>query len=141
MTTDLLLKALKAWIELPAVAALDGVTVYLRDTENETDPPKITLRETANEEHPILRGVMTIDLEVVLETVPGEADQEAETEAGHQAMSAALYDIIGDKSGITFCDNYPGLKVFDMRGSVPTTESEASNRVTRFEMRAVACKR
>lgn len=141
MTTDKLLAALKGWIELNAGDELDGVTVYLRDTEQEKEPPMITLRETANEEHPILRGVMTIDLEMVLETVPGAEDQEADTQASHEAKANELYEILGDTGAITYCDNYPGLKVFDIRGTAPITGSEDQNRLTRFEMRAVACKR
>lgn len=141
MTTDKLLAAIKGWIQLNAGDELDGVTVYLRDTEQEKEPPMITLRETANEEHPILRGVMTIDLEVILETVPGDSDQEADTLATHEAKASALYEILGDIGAITYCDNYPGLKVFDIRGTAPITGSEDQNRLTRFEMRAVACKR
>lgn len=141
MTTDKLLAAIKAWIELKAGASLDGVTVYLRDTEQEKEPPMITLKETGNEEHPVLRGVMTIDLEAILETVPGESDQEADTQATHESKASELYEILGDTGIITFCDAYPGLKVFDIRGFTPTNESEDQNRLTRFEMRAVACKR
>lgn len=141
MTTDKLLAAIKAWIELNAGDDLDGVTVYLRDTEQEKDPPMITLRENGNEEHPILRGVMSISFDAVLETVPGAADQEADTLATHESKASALYEILGDTAAITYCDNYPGLKVFDIRGTVPISESEDANRITRFEMRAVACKR
>lgn len=141
MTTDKLLAALKAWIELQAGTALDGVTVHIRDTEQETEPPFILIRETANEEHPVLRGVMAIGLEVLLVTVPGESDQEAETLSTHQEKAAALYEILGDSDAIIYCDTYPGLKVFDMRGIAPITESEDQNRLTRFEIRAVACKR
>jgi hypothetical protein len=141
MTTDKLLSAIKAWIELKAGASLVGVSVYLGDTEQEKEPPMITLKETGNEEHPVLRGVMTIDLEAILETVPGAADQEADTQAMHEAKANELYEILADIQIIQFCDAYPGLKVFDIRGFAPTNESDDQNRLTRFEMRAVACKR
>lgn len=140
MTTDKLLAALKAWIESRDDSDLDGVTIHLRDTEQEKEPPFILIRESATEEHPVLRGVLAIDVEAILVTVPGNDAQEAESLATHQLKADALYEILADKSAITYCDGYPGLKVFDIRGCAPTTESEDQTRQTRFELRAVASK-
>lgn len=141
MTTDKLLAALKAWITNQAGSDLDDVTIYLRDTEEEKDPPYIMLRDSSAEEHAVLRGVMTIDVEAELVTVPGSDAQEAESLATHQIKTSALYEILSDKAAIAYCDARPGLKVFDIRGCAPTTESEDQTRTTRFEFRAVACKR
>jgi hypothetical protein len=150
MTSDLALKALKSWIEYRAALdldELDGIPVYLRDNEAEKETPNITLRDTASEEHDVLRGVLTIQVEAVLETVPAETGQEGHTEEEHQAINSALFRAMSEEGNddtplaVAFCDGYTGLRVFDIRGTSPTTEVEDSNRVTRFEFQVVACLR
>ena len=144
MTTDLALNAIKAWItyRTTVYTSLASIPIHLRDSEDEKEPPLIIIKETGAEEHPILRGVLTIGIEVALVTVPGAADEDATTEEASQALNSDLFNILADTQlAIGWCDQYPGLRVFDIRGISPTNEIENSNRVTRFSLTMTCCPR
>lgn len=151
MTTDLALLALKAWIELRTTAAypvLSGIPILLRDTleeqpgdDDEEDADDfnatfIVLTESGEpEEHPVLRGVLTMPLECKLVTVA--AEDLGSTDAQHRALNAALYHILADKDGIAFCNNYPSFRCWDIRGTAPSTDTAEGQRVTTFAMSMV----
>lgn len=150
MTTDIALLALKSWIEHRAstYTILDGVPILLRDTATEQpgdddeedaatfDATYIVLAEASAEEHPVLRGVLTMALEVILHTAAA-TDSTGSTDSDHRALNAALYNIIADKSGIAFCDGYPGFRCWDIRGTAPTTDPADGQRVTTFAVSMV----
>jgi hypothetical protein len=145
MTTDKVLAGLKAWIESQASPDLEGVSIYLQDDAAERVPPFLTLSDTGSEEHPVLRGVLKITVEVKLFTVPVETvedeDDAATDSAGHRAMNAALADILGDTASIQFLCAQDGLTCFDVRGTAPTWEPEDDMRATTFKLEVVACPR
>lgn len=142
MTADTALNAVKAWIEHNATGDLADVPIVLRDTDTEKPGLQIVIAEDGDpEEHPVLRGVLTIQINVMLRSVPGEEDEESTTQADHQALNADLYDILADVAAITYCDAYEGLKCFDIRGAAGSTSDEDGLRVTTFPLTMVACKR
>ena len=150
MTTDLSLAALKSWITYRAAAypVLSGVPILLRDTQVERpgdddedevadfDATFISLNDVSTEEHAIQRGCLTMDIEVMLCTVPGDLGK---TDAEHAAFNAALYNVIADTAAIEYCSSGTGIRCFDIRGTAPTTEADGAMRATTFKVSMVAC--
>lgn len=144
MIADRALEALKAWIESKSgtYAAVADLTIVLRDTDADKSYPRLTLTDTAAEEHPVLRGVMApLTVEALLETVPHAdgATAGATTQATHQTYTEALYDILGDNAAVSYMDALSGITVWDVRGDEGTTSDEDGRRVTRFEVRITCC--
>lgn len=148
MTTDLALAALKSWIELRAAATytvLSGIPILLRDTtteqpgdddesdEEDFDATFIVLNEASSEEHPVLRGVLTMAIEVMLVTADA-SDDLGKTDTQHRALNAALYNILADTAGIAYCNSYPGFRCWDIRGTAPTSETGDGVRTTTFAL-------
>lgn len=150
MTTDLSLAALKSWITYRAAAysVLSGVPILLRDTQVERpgdddedevadfDATFISINDVGAEEHAIQRGCLTMDIEVMLCTVPGDLGK---TDAEHAALNTALYNVIADTAAIEYCSSGTGIQCFDIRGAAPTTEADGAMRATTFKLSMVAC--
>ncbi len=150
MTTDLSIAALKSWITYRATAypVLSGVPILLRDTQAERpgdddedevadfDATFISINDVGAEEHAIQRGCLTMDIEVMLRTVPGDLGK---TDAEHTALNTALYNAIADTAAIEYCSSGTGIRCFDIRGAAPTTEADGAMRATTFKLSMVAC--
>ncbi len=148
MTTDKALETLKAWIAYRTTAypSLAGIPIILRDSEQEQpgdddvddeeafDATRIVLNETGSEEHAVLRGVLTISIEVMLVTATGDLGK---TDAKHRALNADLWNILADKAAITYCNNQPGFACWDIRGNEPTSETGDGVRTTTFALSMV----
>ena len=148
MTTDKALETLKSWIthRTTAYPALTGIPIILRDSEQEQpgdddaddeasfDATHIVLNDTGSEEHPVLRGVLTIQVEAMLVTATGDLGK---TDAEHRALNADLWNILADKAAITYCNNQPGFACFDIRGNEPTSETGDGVRTTTFALSMV----
>jgi hypothetical protein len=149
MTTDSVADGLKAWIELRTTAypVLAGVQILTGPDAELFEGTHIVIRDTGSEEHPVLRGVLEIGIEVDLRTVPiPEIDEDEEqsefqgiTKTEHTALSHALYNVLGDGAAITFLNGWPGLKCFDIRNVRPTTQATDDLRSTIFQMEVRAC--
>lgn len=150
MTTDLSLAALKSWITYRASAypVLSGVPILLRDTQVERpgdddedevadfDATFISLNDVGAEEHAIQRGCLTMDIEVMICTVPGDLGK---TDAEHAALNTALYNVIADRAAVEYCSSGTGIRCFDIFKTAPTTESDGSMRATTFKLSMVTC--
>lgn len=148
MTTDKALETIKAWIthRTTAYPALDGIPIILRDSEQEQpgdddesdqgsfDSTYIVLNDTGSEEHPVLRGVLTMKLEVMLVTSTGDLGK---TDTEHRELNANLWNILADKDAIFYCDNQPGFRCWDIRGNEPTSETGDGVRTTTFALSMV----
>lgn len=151
MTPDLALAALKSWIESRASAypVIAGIPILLRDTATEQpgdddeenadefDATFIVLTEVSSEEHPVLRGVLTMAVECILSTPAADTDELGKSDAEHRALNAALYHILADTSAIAFCNVHPGFRCWEIRGTAPTTETGEGVRVTTFALSIV----
>jgi len=149
MTTDKALETLKAWIthRTTTYTALAGIPIILRDSNTEQpgdddeedtddfDATFIVLNDTGSEEHAVLRGVLTMQIEVMLVTSPG--GDLGKTDAEHRAINADLWNILADKAAITYCNNQPGFTCFDIRGNEPTSETGEGVRTTTFALKMV----
>ena len=148
MTTDKALETLKAWIthRTSAYPSLAGIPIILRDSETEQpgdddeddegtfDATFIVLNDTGSEEHPVLRGILTMQIEAMLVTATGNLGK---TDAEHRALNADLWNILSDKAAITYCNNQPGFRCFDIRGNEPTSETGDGVRTTTFALSMV----
>ena len=148
MTTDKALEALKAWItyRTKAYTSLAGIPIILRDSEAEQpgdddaadegdfDATHIVLNDTGSEEHPVLRGVLTMQIEAMLVTATGDLGK---TDAEHRALNTDLWNILADKAAIAYCNNQPGFACFDIRGNEPTSETGEGMRTTTFALSMV----
>lgn len=149
MTTDKALETIKAWITQRAATytALAGIPIILRDSSTEQpgedgedntddfDATFIVLNDTGSEEHAVLRGVLTMQIEVMLVTSPG--GDLGKTDAEHRALNVDLWNILADKAAITFCNNQPGFSCWDIRGNEPTSETGEGTRTTTFALSMV----
>lgn len=146
-TTDKTLAGLKAWITYRAPAELAEVPIYLRDDATERDFPCIVLSDTGAEEHPVLRGVLSIGIEAKLLSVavdePESDDTYATSTDDHRTIAGQLADILGETAAaVDFLTARDGLKCFDLRGAAPTTEpDDEGHRATTIQLGAVACPR
>lgn len=141
--TDLATAAVAAWIthRAPSFDSLDGIPIRTVGTDDEHVGLQIVVSHEAPEEHPILKGVLTIPMMVEIGSVPGEEADTATPQADHQEVAGDLYDIIADRDGITFCDAYQNLRCFDILGTAPATSGDDGRRVTAFGFTMVACLR
>lgn len=144
MTTDRALAAIKAWIEsrVATYPVLTGIPILLRDTateqpgdddesdEGDFDATFILLNDASSAEHPVLRGVLTMEIEALLKTAAG--GDLGKTDAEHAALNTALYNILADKAIIPYCDARDGFTCFDVRGVAPVSESGDGMRTTTF---------
>jgi hypothetical protein len=148
MTADKALETLKSWIthRTTAYPALAGIPIILRDSEQEQpgdddaadadtfDATHIVLNDTSSEEHPVLRGVLTVSVEAMLVTATGDLGK---TDVEHRALNADLWNILADRAAVTYCDNQPGFRCFDLRGNEPTSETGDGVRTTTFALSIV----
>jgi hypothetical protein len=148
MTADKALETLKSWITYRTTDYPDlaGIPIILRDSEQEQpgdddegdegafDATHIVINDTGSEEHPVLRGVLTVSIEVMLVTATGDLGK---TDAEHRSLNADLWSILADRSAVTYCDNQPGFRCFDIRGNEPTSETGDGVRTTTFALSVV----
>jgi hypothetical protein len=148
MTTDKALETIKAWITYRTTAypALAGIPIILRDSEQEKpgdddaadedtfDATHIVLNDTGSEEHPVLRGVLTMQIEAMLVTATGDLGK---TDAEHRALNSDLWNILADKAAVAYCNSQPGFACWDIRGNEPTSETGDGVRTTTFALSMV----
>ena len=144
MTTDRALAAIKAWIEsrVATYPVLTGIPILIRDTateqpgdddeadEDDFDATFIVLNDASSTEHPVLRGVLTMEIEALLKTSPG--GDLGKTDAEHAALNTALYNVLADTAAISFCNIQSGFACWDIRGVAPVSESGDGMRTTTF---------
>lgn len=149
MTTDLALAAIKAWIEsrVATYPVLTGIPILLRDTateqpgdddeagEEDFDATFILLNDASSAEHPVLRGVLTMEIEALLKTAAG--GDLGKTDAQHAALNTALYNILADTASIAFCNTRNGFACWDIRGVAPVSESGDGMRTATFTFSVV----
>jgi len=148
MTNDKALETLKAWIthRTTAYPSLTGIPIILRDSEQEQpgdddsgdedtfDATHIVLNDTSSEEHPVLRGVLTISIEAMIVTATGDLGK---TDTEHRALNADLWSVLADKNAIAYCNTQPGFACWDIRDITPTSETGDGVRATTFALSMV----
>ena len=138
--------SIKEWIEKrteETYSELDGITISTTGEIDDITPPMINIFETGQGVHETggvtMYGVTDYEIAVDLVTVPASADDEGTPTADDLTVRKALYNILGDRSGIDWMSERNGWRIFDIRLSSPITESNEGQRVTRLELQVVAC--
>lgn len=137
MIADKVLSGIKSWIESQQSinTEVDGLSIVLRDTTNVKSYPLLVLNDTGATEHPVLRGVWApLTVEAMLYSVPNAdgASASGTTQAQHQAVANALYQVLNDTAAIVHIDALTGLRCFDIRGGGIETTTEDNRLVTRI---------
>lgn len=139
------LQSLTEWIaaESDDVVELDGVDVVQMGQAGDLEPPFIGLIESGaslvESNGVVMHGVTQYDITAELHTIPAEADEQGTTFDEEREMRVALYDILADRDSIDATSEENGFRVFDIRATGPTTESEDGRRITRFQITAIVC--
>lgn len=100
---------LKAWVESRngVYPAVDAWTIRTAGDGNDKSHPLVVIEVTGAEEHEVLRGVMSpLTMEVRLETIPHASGSSAGATnlSTHEEYSAALYNILADRSAVDWID-------------------------------------
>lgn len=142
MTTDYTLLAIKQLIEnssdidYPNIA---GLNIYLSQEDDSRSYPCITIMDTGSEEHEVLRGVYDVSVDVTPQTIPNDTEYDGTTQEQHRAISTELYNILGNTNAITSLNDYPDLKVFDIRGVEQGNEREDGRNSMTITLEITCC--
>ena len=147
MTTDTTLDAWKRWltysISQSQSTALDGVTIQLRDSEELKTYPGIYIEEGSVdriESGGIKDGnAWRIDVKTMLETVPGEGDQAAESKAAHDALRNAISPHVNASEVEDWLSSQVGIVCFQVLTSSPVTNEQSGKRVTTWTNTIAVC--
>lgn len=135
---------LKAWVESRngVYPAVDAWTIRTAGDGNDKSHPLVVIEVTGAEEHEVLRGVMSpLTMEVRLETIPHASGSSAGATnlSTHEGYSAALYNILADRSAVDWIDLRGTIRCFDIRGSEPILEEDDGRRASVIELRMFCC--
>ena len=138
-------ESIRDWInhrrkDFPQLSAIQLAT---SGEESDVAPPFLGIFETGSQMHEqggvTMYGVSVIEVTCELHTVP-VGDEEGGTEAvTEREWRKQFYDILGDRAAIKWICDRNEWRVFDIRLSAPTTESEEGQRITRFILSVTAC--
>jgi hypothetical protein len=120
-----------------------GLQILIVGETDTIDPPMIGLSVASSQMHEtngvMMYGVMDFDIEVMLQTVPQEANQDGTSVEDAQQIALDVYQILADRSNIDWVNTRNGWKVFDIICNSPITEAEEGRRVTTISFTTVAC--
>lgn len=138
-------ESLSEWVahRIPSYASLTGLTVMTMGQDDDITLPFLGIYETGSSIHETegvtMYGVSDFTIGIDLQTVPAAVDQGGTIQATEQQMRRDLYDILGDRDSIDWLSGRNSWRVFDIRQSSPTTESDEERRISKWILTVVAC--
>jgi hypothetical protein len=140
MTADLIKTAIRD--ALQATATLATIPIVLSGEIETAEFPLICVEETSCElfeqNGVIMRGVDSIEIEVTIHTVPGDAGENGTSIGDHHALADAAYTVLADEAFISAA-TAGKLRLFDFRVATPRIETEPPRRKSVIEILAIAC--
>ncbi len=131
-STDLIVDGIRDHIEAEASSPLDECTFVIRDQATDRGFPQVRVSERSIEEHDVLLGVYTAQVEVSLRTNPEDTDDDA-----HRTMVEQIWCLVADENIEHDLSSVDSLFVQDVRCAGPMTEVEDNYRLTTFDLRCV----
>ena len=120
-----------------------GLQILIVGETNEITPPMIGLSLSGSQTHETngvtMYGNIDFDVEVMIQTVPQEANQEGTSVENEQQIALDIYQILDDRSNIDWLTTRNGWKIFDIICNSPITEAQEGRRVTTISLTTVAC--
>lgn len=143
MTTDYTLLAIKQLIDNSSAVDfpnINGINVFISQEDDSRSYPCVTIMDTGSEEHETLRGVFDpLSVDVTLQTIPNDTAADGTTQELHRDMSNELYNLLGDSNAIIALNDYPGLKVFDIRGIEQGNDREDGRNAMTLSLEITCC--
>lgn len=129
MITDEVVTAVKSYLADSGRSELAGVSFYERDGASDIQHPScVVVEEGIPEEHDIIKGQWTLNLGLVLRSIP-----EATSETTHRNITQAINDLVGNSA--SFVEHLSeSLQCEDSWGGQGMTEAEDGYRQTTFSV-------
>lgn len=135
MITDAIQNALKAYMDsrIPLESDLTGLNVYTQANDSTKAYPALVIVATGVEEHEVLRGCYTVDLDLLHQTT---LDGDSDTTEEHEARNAKIENWIKSEDCLTYVSGSTNLRLVDIRGGGGTTSVSNGRWETAFEITA-----
>lgn len=138
-------ESIRDWVNLksPEFTSLSAVDFVTMGENGDLSPPFVAIYETGSapveQAGVIMHGVSAYEITAELHTIPQDADQDGTPAATERLMRRDLFDIVGNRDCITYCNGRNSWRIFDIRAATPTTEPSEGRCVSKIILTVIAC--